>query len=101
MLQPISQPSQTDFALSSHQTRLRNRNSFVVRAPTGQTSAAQADQSLSSALPSCVQTNAWPPRSISDSSPVPEISLQNRMQRVHWMQRVMSAMTWGPMLVRS
>ena len=101
MLQPISQPSQTERVLSSHHTRLRNRNSFVVSAPTGQTSAAQAERSLSSAWPSCVQTNVWPPRSTNASSPVSVISSQKRMQRVHWMQRVMSAMTWGPIGVRS
>ena len=100
-MHPTSQPVQIDEVLSSHQTRLRNRNSFVVRAPTGQTSAAQADHSLSSGRPSWVQTIACPPRSCSDSSPEPAISLQKRMQRVQWMHRVMSAMTCGPMSVRS
>ncbi len=101
MLQPTSHPSQIDGALSSHQTRLRKRNSFTVSAPTGQTSAAHADQSLSSAFPSCVQTNVWPARSTNVSSPVPAISEQKRTQRVHWMQRVMSATTCGPISVRS
>ena len=48
-----------------------------------------------------VQTNVWPARSTKVSSPVPVISWQNRMHRVHWMQRVMSATTWGPISVRS
>ncbi len=93
MLQPISQPSQIERVLFSHQTRLRNRNSLTVRAPTGQTSAAQAERSFARGFPSCVQTNVWPPRSTKESSPVPLISWQKRMQRVHWMQRVMSATT--------
>ena len=101
MLQPTLQPGQTDFVLFRYQTRLRNRNSRVVSAPTGQTSAAQPDQSLSSACPSCVHTRVRPPRSRNVSSLVPAISWVNRMQRVHWMQRVMSAMTWGPIIVRS
>ena len=95
------QPGQTDGVFSRYQTRLRNRNSRVVSAPTGQTSAAQADQSLASGFPSCVQTSVRPPRSRNVSSPVPAISWQKRMQRVHWMQRVMSAMTCGPISVRS
>jgi len=95
------QPGQTDGSLRRYQTRLRNRNSFCVSAPTGQTSAAPMDQSLASGIPSCVQTSVRPPRSRNVSSPVPAISWQKRMQRVHWMQRVMSAMTWGPIIVRS
>ena len=100
-LQPTLQPGQSEGVFSRYQTRLRKRNSRTVSAPTGQTSAAQADHSLSSAWPACVQTSVRPPRSRNVSSPVPAISWVKRMQRVHWMQRVMSAMTCGPIIVRS
>ena len=102
MLQPTLQPGQTDGVFSRYQTRLRNRNSRVVRAPTGQTSAAQPDQSLSSGLARRASRRACGRRGRGTSArPSRRSPGVKRMQRVHWMQRVMSAMTCGPIIVRS
>src|SRR3954468_13616882 len=101
MLQPTSQPLQTDSADSRFQTRDSKRNSRVVSAPVGQTSVTQADIQLSSGTPGKTPTSVDAPRLKNASSLVPAISLQKRMHRVQWMQRFMFCTTCGPIGVRS
>ncbi len=101
MLQPTSQPLQTDSADSRFQTRDSNRNSRVVSAPVGQTSVTHADIQLSSGVPGKTPTSVDAPRLKNASSEVPLISVVKRMQRVQWMQRFMFCTTCGPIGVRS
>src|SRR3977135_951888 len=101
MLQPTSQPLQTDSADSKFQTRDSKRNSRVGSAPVGQTSVTQADIQLSSGVPGNTPTSVLAPRLKNPSSAVPVISVVNRMQRVQWMQRFMFCTTCGPIGVRS
>src|ERR1043166_4992903 len=101
MLQPTSQPLQTESADSRFQTRDSNRNSRVVSAPVGQTSVTQADIQLSSGVPGNTPTSVDAPRLKKANSLVPVISDVNRMQRVQWMKRFMFWITCGPMAVRS
>jgi len=53
-LQPMLQPGQIESVSSRCQTRARKRNSLTVSAPTGQTSAAQADHGFVEGPPSKV-----------------------------------------------
>ena len=103
MLQPTSQPVQSDGLLLEVPDALGSGTRAAVSAPTGQTSTAQADQRVVERLARrSVQTRASRRRGRrTPSSPVPAISCVNRMQRVHWMHRVMSATTCGPISVRS
>ena len=101
MLQPTSQPLQTESAESRFQTRDSKRNSRVVSAPVGQTSVTHADIQLFSGVPGKTPTSVDAPRLKNPSSPVSVISEVKRMQRVQWMQRFMFCTTCGPMAVRS
>src|ERR1051325_5185670 len=101
MLQPTSQPLQTDSAESRFHTRDSKRNSRVVSAPVGQTSATHADIQLSSGTPGKTLTCVDAPRLKNASSLVPVISCVKRMHRVQWMQRFMFCTTCGPIGVRS
>src|SRR5436190_18254764 len=101
MLQPTSQPVQSDGFLSRYQTRSAKRNSVEVSAPTGQMSTTQVESSLSSGLPGKTPISVAAPRSKNDSSEVFEISWVKRMHRVHWMQRFMLSSTVGPSGMRS
>src|SRR5438477_2871317 len=101
MLQPTSQPLQTDSAESRFQTRDSKRNSRVVSAPVGQTSVTQADIQLSSGVPGNTPTSVDAPRLKNPSSAVPVTSAQKRIHRVQWMQRFMFCTTCGPIAVRS
>ena len=82
MLQPTSQPLQTDSAESRFQTRDSNRNSRVVSAPVGQTSVTHALIQLSSGTPAKTPTSVDAPRLKNASSLVSVISSQKRMHRV-------------------
>src|SRR5436190_10526032 len=101
MLQPTSQPLQTDSVESRFQTRDSKRNSRVVSAPVGQMSVTQADIQLSSGTPGYTPTWVEAPRLKNASSFVFVTSAQKRMHRVQWMQRFMFCTTCGPMGVRS
>ena len=96
-LQPRAQPAHTEGTFLRNQTRARKRNGFQVKAPTGQTSTVQPEYGLSSGFPGNVPMIAWSPRWNSDSSRLRLTSSQNRMQRVHLMQRSASNTTLLPM----
>src|SRR5689334_14061204 len=96
MLQPTSQPLQTESVESRFHTRDSKRNSRVVSAPVGQMSVTHADIQLSSGVPANTPTSVEAPRLKNASSLVPVISWQKRMQRVQWMQRFMFCTTCGP-----
>jgi electron transfer flavoprotein alpha subunit len=82
---------------SSH-VRAAKRNGFDVSAPTGQRSIMLPDTSESTVRPTNVSISACSPRPDMPSSMMPPISTPKRMQRVQWMQRVISSAEMsGPM----
>src|SRR3954469_20627065 len=101
MLQPTSQPLQTESADSRFHTRDSKRNSRVVSAPVGQTSVTHADIQLSSGVPGNTPTSGDAPRLKKASSLVAVIADVNRMHRGQWMQRFLFCTKCGPIGVRS
>ena len=60
-------------------------------------STTQVASGLLSSRPGKVPISTRAPRLKKPSSPVPAISSVKRMQRVHWMQRVITVLISGPM----
>ena len=82
----------------SSQLRASKRNGFDVSAPTGQMSIMLPDSSESTVRPTNARISACSPRPAMPSSMMPPISMPKRMQRVQWMQRVISSAEMsGPM----
>ena len=93
------QPAHTVGVFFRYHTRVWNRNSLSVSAPTGQRSTTLPEYGLSRRLPGKIPIWLRSPRSKNHSSPVFVTSSQKRMQRLHWMQRSWSSMTCSPMSI--
>jgi len=100
MLQPTAQAVQVDSTAVISHGRLLKRNSRVVSAPTGQTSATLPEKGSVSSTPGGVSISVLTPRAVSISWLLPEMSWVNRVQRQQRMQRSASKMMCGPSTFR-
>ena len=89
-LQPRAQPVQTDSVKSMNQTRLSNRKSFDVSAPTGQRSMMFMAYGVVNSPRDVMITSSWSLRLPMESSCDRVTSSVKRTQRVHLMHRSMS-----------
>ena len=97
MLQPTSQPLQTDSArLEVPDARFEAELARGQRAGRADVGDAGATSSCRAASPGNTPTSVDAPRLKKASSLVPVISDVKRMQRVQWMQRFMFCTTCGP-----
>lgn len=74
---------------------------MLVSAPTGHKSITFPDNSEANSFSTYVPTCISEPRPVVPRSGTPATSLAKRMQRVHWMQRVIIVLTKGPISLSS